>query len=479
MTLLIGRMGLSTSETQKWEKAIKYQQPWLDGGLRTSIGMIAVDDYMNDPIGTAQVNMRTYASDIGIRAGSLNITLQGAYSTLYTGVDEWAAPPPTPRDYQEYGGPAAQAQVSLYPFNLYGFAISDYFSNFQSKVMMTGLPWSRFGVTWKPDNYQDVLGGIGEVDNLQNNRWGWRANLGWNGRKADWLKGLPKFMDSFTANLDVARKTEYTVLFAGYDLNGDTVYDIVHNYVEPLQHISFYYPDDTGLWGAHMIGGYGTPNPVRQDLINNIQAARYDGNNAANNIRWQFQLTSERIPLMGVVGGQPLDAGGTPFTPVTSGPVFNTYYALPHKKTFDYITLTTKWRLNEIFEAPRPIFASLYFTRNTVSGTAEPGFVLPTGVPRDIPDLFTQQVLDATVMVQVAKNVNLMGNFGMEDWASDWTWPLIEYHTRAFGGGLAWDLPWGGGKFEVRYKHLTFEDVHLPAKSYQGDQIFSQLQLAF
>jgi hypothetical protein len=44
---------------------------------------------------------------------------------------------------------------------------------------------------------------------------------------------------------------------------------------------------------------------------------------------------------------------------------------------------------------------------------------------------------------------------------------------------MTWDLPWGGGKLELRYKHLTFEDVHVQASSYQADQIFSQLQLAF
>jgi hypothetical protein len=47
------------------------------------------------------------------------------------------------------------------------------------------------------------------------------------------------------------------------------------------------------------------------------------------------------------------------------------------------------------------------------------------------------------------------------------------------GAGLAYDLPWGGGKFELRYKHFNNRDYAVAANCFQADQVYSYFLFQF
>jgi hypothetical protein len=75
--------------------------------------------------------------------------------------------------------------------------------------------------------------------------------------------------------------------------------------------------------------------------------------------------------------------------------------------------------------------------------------------------------------------VNLLGDYGLETWKSQYTWPLVDYRTDSIGAGLAYDMPWGGCKLEARYKHLIFQDTYVPANNYQADQVYCYFLMQF
>jgi hypothetical protein len=95
------------------------------------------------------------------------------------------------------------------------------------------------------------------------------------------------------------------------------------------------------------------------------------------------------------------------------------------------------------------------------------------------PNLFTQQVYDGALMINIIKCLDLLGDIGVETWNSQYTYPLVDYQTNCYGLGLAWDIPWGGGKMEFRYKHIDFADKDLPVNNYSGDQFFTKFKFMF
>jgi hypothetical protein len=132
-----------------------------------------------------------------------------------------------------------------------------------------------------------------------------------------------------------------------------------------------------------------------------------------------------------------------------------------------------------------PIYGSFFFTDNSVAATSVAS-VMPAAATSNMPltvssgtQLFDQTVFDFTGMVQVVRNVNVLGDLGMEFWKSNYTWPPINYRTDSIGGGFAYDIPWGGAKWEFRYKHLVFSDQYVPLNNYQADQFFSTVRFLF
>jgi hypothetical protein len=195
-------------------------------------------------------------------------------------------------------------------------------------------------------------------------------------------------------------------------------------------------------------------------------------------------LDSERIPMILPVsaGGQPLPVGATP---ATSGG-HNLYANLDNLKTFNYITLTAKLQLNKMFQVPTPLYGSFFFTSHQVSGTTTDPAVANLPDPNrpgqtlaNIPDMFSQTAYDAALMCGVMKNLNFLADYGLELWTSNYTYPLVDYRTDALGAGFAYDLPWGGGKLEFRYKHVAFQDVDLPKNSYTANQYYSYFLFEF
>ncbi len=468
LNVMLGRMGTTADQTQRWEEEVKYFQSWDKGFMRTSVAGTWVNDNFG-PNQPNQLDMHNYAGELSFIRKPVFFSVEGAYSYLYAGP---AYAPPLAS-----GG--GQAFVAFYPFAFYYSAIGDGYANFQSKVMMSGVHFDQYGQNFNFNQAGDMYGAIGEVDNLISDRYGWRMNLGWDGRQQDWMKGWPGFLDDFIINLDLAQKTEYKSETSpeGY------------NVIEPFNIITFYYPDDEGLWGRNLWGGWGPGesqvDPVRQLYTDNIQDIRNDGNSSWDDTRHQFQLTSERIPLILPAANEPVqDFNGKPVT-LTNG-ANNTYINLNNLKTYNYITLTTKLKMDKMTGSSNPFYASFFFTDNEVSGFTTDPVLSYTPDPNrpgktlaDIPNLFEQVVYDIAVMYQCVKNVNLMGDYGFETWKSQYTFPLVDYRTDSIGGGLAYDLPWGGGKLELRYKHIIFNDAYVTANNYQGDQVFSTLMLLF
>ena len=463
INFLVGRMGTSATQTQRWEEALKYSQPFANGLIRTSVAT----QWVNDNFGTsqplvAQLDLKCLEVDLGVDLKPFYLSLEWGGSYFRTGLDLNNLSDLNPKAVEAGAG---LASLSCYPFTVSYQAISDDYANFQSKVMMSGFNLARYGVNFTPDHVPDVYGAVGEVDNLISDRYGWKVNLGWNGRKQDWMKSWPSFLDNVVVNFDVAQKTEYSTVYspAGY------------NVIEPVNMLTFYYPDDEGLWGLNFWGGYSSPAySVRNSYIGNIQGIRNDTIDPLTTIydvRYQFQMTSERIPLiLPVPNENVVDVNGRP---VTVGSGFNSFINLTHLKSYNYITLTTKLKLNKMLGMETPFYGAFFFTDNRVSGKATD----PTQT--DIPSLFDQTVYDGTLMIQALKNLNLSGELGMEYWKCDYTYPLIDYRTDSIGAGLSWDIPWGGAKWICRYKHLIFHSANVAANSYEGDQVFSQLYFVF
>jgi hypothetical protein len=196
-------------------------------------------------------------------------------------------------------------------------------------------------------------------------------------------------------------------------------------------------------------------------------------------------MTSERIPLILPQAFEPVQVvNGRPVT--VMGGVNNTYIHLNHRKAYHYVTLTAKLRLDKLTGVKRRFYGSFFYTDNRVSGTTSDPALASRKDPHrtgktlaDIPDLFTQRAYAAAVMVETLKSVNVMGDVGWETWRSDYTHPAVDYRTDSIGGGFAYDLPWGRGKLELRYKHIRFTNAYVAANNYKGHQVFSTLRLLF
>ncbi|HJT25008.1 MAG TPA: hypothetical protein VJ873_10550, partial [bacterium] len=473
---LVGRMGTTPTQTQRWEEGLKIDNLWSTN-FHTSLST----EWVNDQFGINQVpqlDMRDYAAEVFLNVKPFTFDIEGGFSHLFTGefITDNGTLDPNPQPMEAGAG---QASVAFYPFTLYYTAISDNYADFQSKVMMSSVHFDRYGQTIGTGDYNDRYGAIAEADSLVSDRYGWRLNLGWNGRHQDWMKGWPDFLDSFIINFDYSQKSEYTAERAqpvGVNALGYYV-------IEPFNEITFYYPDDEGLWGSALWGGYSNPAyALRAAYSGNIDTLRNDGDSAQNNDieRYQFRISSERIPLI-----------YPQYNPATGAPVsiagLSQYVNLDNLKTYNYIALTLKMKMDQWFNLPSPLDGSFFMADNQVSGVSTtPSLAnVPTSTPgatvnlQNIPNLFEQWVFDWALMANVVKNVDLSGDIGLETWKSAYTYPQIDYQTSAYGLGLGWDVPWGGGKMEVRYKHIDFKDTYVPNNDYSGNQYYCRMWFAF
>lgn len=472
LVLMLGRMGTTNLQTQRWEEGAK-----LDSTLLPNLRGDISTEWVNDNDATTngpELNLKSYQTSLNWVWNSVNVNLEAGFSSLYTGYHDAGSPsnPDGIPTNTALEAPAGQVAITYYPLGFFYDAISDGFAAFQSKVGMAGVHFDQYGLASSPSSAMDAYGRIGEADNLSSDRYGWRVNFGWNGRQQDWMKKWPSFLDAIVVNFNVSQKGEYT---AETDNMG-------YNVVEAVNMISLYYPDDEGLWGLNFWGGYGSGPPwypVRQDYIDNIQALRNDGDVAGDDVRYQYTISSERVPLimpLNPVTHLPYPAGSAPAT-IFQVNGYNQYYDIPDLKTYNYITLTTKIQFNKLLGFSAPFDGSFFFTDNNVAGHATA--TLPTNAPANGATLFDQTVYDVSGMIQVFRNVNLIGDCGVELWNSMYTYPLINYRTDSIGAGFAYDMPWGGGKLEFRYKHLTFKDQYVPLNDYQADQVFSTLSFLF
>jgi hypothetical protein len=479
-TFLVGRV---EKDAAKWEEGLKYTQPFLDGHLQVSLSTEWVNENYgvvpDNPVSlTPSMDQKSYAADFGIDLKPVFLDIEGGFSHFYTGMltpqgglTVLGMAPTTLANPPALEAPAGQASLNLYPLTFYYTAISDNYLNTQSKVLLAGFNLTRYGYGAYVPVADSQCGFVGMADDLISDRYGWRANLGWNGRKESYMKDWPDFLDDIVVNLDVAQKTEYSVIT---DEAGNNV-------VEAYQLVSVYEPEDLGLWGSSW-SGYGGVSPVGKSYIDNVEAARNIG--GVNSPTYNYNIfagggLTQRIPLM-------LPVYSSPGVIALNGSGQNVYTLLDHLKTFNYITLTTKFQFNKMMGSDRPFYGSFFLTDHQVSGdtadqaqSAMPDPNRPGQTLAHIPNLFEQTVYDGALMYQVFKNVNLMADYGLEFWKSSYTYPLVDFRTDSLGGGLAYDMPWGGSKLEARYKHLVFQDAYVPANNYQADQAYVYFLMQF
>ena len=463
MTLLFGRMGRSntnSSELHRWEEGLKYSQPWVSGFLQTTLATYWVnEDFGITPANTPSMDLKNYEADLGFDLKPLFLSLKGGMSHFYTGI-EAGNPNPIP-----YEAPAGQASLSCYPFTVYYNAISDNYANIQSTAYLAGFNLNRFGYAYTNTDF--YYGFVGMVDDLISDRHGWRANLGWKGRQENWTKFLPSFLDDVVINFDVASNTEYRMITD----------EVGHNVIETYNLITVLYPDDTGLWGSNIWGGYGGLHPMGTATATNIMNIRNDGfgiSSVGSGTEYYFNMGngfSTRVPFI-------LPVYSSPGVIQTDSNGHNVYTNLDHLKTFNYVTLTAKLQFNKMFSMAEPFYGAFFYTNHGISGVTDsptatmPDPNRPGQTLANVPNLFSQTVYDSALMYQVLKNVNLSADYGLEIWKSDYTYPAINWRTDSLGAGLAYDVPWGGGKLELRYKHLFYSDLSVAANSYQADQIY-------
>jgi hypothetical protein len=55
----------------------------------------------------------------------------------------------------------------------------------------------------------------------------------------------------------------------------------------------------------------------------------------------------------------------------------------------------------------------------------------------------------------------------------------VDSKTSNYGFGMAYDVPWGGGKVEARYENVKFRSKTVPANDYDGDQVYAYLKVLF
>jgi hypothetical protein len=471
MTLLAGRMGRGTSapEEHRWEEGIKYGQPWFSGFLQTSFSAEWINENFGMvPPGTASIDSQNYGADLAFDLKPFFLEVKGGFSHYYTGIDTTTSNP-VPLE-----APGGQVSLSYYPFTAYYTAISDNYSNTQGSVVLAGFNQGRFGYASADFNY----GWIGMADNMISDRYGWRGNLGWNGRKQDWMKDWPSILDDLILNVDVAKMTEYRMIPD----------DLGHNVIESYNLITVLYPDDTGMWGSNIWGGYGGAHALGTAYVNNITNIRNDGVVLGSGNTFDFITFgngySSRVPFILPTANEPIQVVNG--HPVTTGPGLNTYVNLDHLKTFNYITGTLKVQFNKMLGLQQPFYGGFFFTDHEISGiTANPALVNMPDPNRagqtlgTIPNMFEQMAFDGAILYQAAKNLNLLADYGWETWTSQYSYPPVNWRTDSLGAGIAYDLPWGGGKFELRYKHLNNRDYAVAANCFQADQVYSYFLFQF
>ena len=118
-----------------------------------------------------------------------------------------------------------------------------------------------------------------------------------------------------------------------------------------------------------------------------------------------------------------------------------------------------------------------FLVSNALAAMPDPN--RPGRTLQNIPNLFDQRVYDASLMLPVARNVNASADYAYEKWTSHYTAPTLDRRTFSQGLGLSYDLPWGGSKFEVRYKHVKFRDAYVLANNYNADQVCAFLDFKF
>jgi len=454
LALLIGPL----TAPYRWEEGGKFSRTWVHDKVSTSLSTLWVNDHYGIHTNPS-LDLKTYQAEIGLAFLPVFVDFEGAASGMKTGVDTQAT-----GAIKTLWDKALQATMTYYPLGFYGQWVGEDFSNYESKATITGIDYTRYGYT--SATTPNEFGYVGLSDSLISNRYGGRINLGWKGRQSAWMKSWPKFLDAIIVNADAAlRREERSAMdptLGRPTLTADWL-------------VNVYTPDGTGTWGNDVWGAYASPRPVGTTYFQNITDLR----TGPSHLPSLSLGTLEWIPLMLPV----LGSDGLPVRDATGNII---YTNLTHQKTYQYLTGTMKVQFNKWFDVSRPIYGGFYFTDNKVSGTTSDATLAVMADPNrpgqtlsKIPNLFEQRSYDAALMVRALTNVEVMGDLGLERWTSQYTYPLMDRTTHSIGAGLGYDFPWGGSKFEIRYKHLRFEDAHVLKNNFKVDQTYATFVFKF
>jgi hypothetical protein len=457
---LAGREGTTAD---RFEYAGMASHPFLRGKVSARVSCELVQD-SHGVAASPDVDMRNYAGGLGLDLTPLFLSADGAFSRYDTRFDRPDLDPGVPK------GHALHASASFYPLNLHWVSIHPDYSNTQSKVTLDSFRFDRYG-----EESINGAGFVADSDTLVSNRRGWRANLGWDGRRTGLLRdSLPRFTDFMVVNSNVSFQDEFvsavssgvagmgqTVLVGGnpVTVDGNVLMEYHRRTLYLPRIVDFYYPDWSGLWGNALYAGwdFNPPNPVRQAFIDNVTAA--SGTSASYYSRYVSRGTAEWYALI---------------DPVTGRDILNL-------KSYRYYDFTDKVQVNRLLGFKRPLFLGVYgalaqvYSRDTGAPESPDGVYLD-GKRR----LFERRVGDVALFVgDVLRGVHVTAHAAAEKWRSDYTAPRLDSLTRVWGAGLGWDVPWGGSKFEARYNRVMYSNAVVPANDYRGDQVLGLLKMLF
>lgn len=431
---LVGRL----LEGQRFEYGAKVTRPFWRNKAEAWVAAYFVDD----TFGTGQdpaVDMRNYAAAVAVDLSPFVLNVESARSHFFSGQDLQ-----NPAGAVPITASGGRASLGFYPFTFFFTNVSPDYANFQSHVTNTSIDYSRYGIA--DDGTALSAGDIGEADMVHSNRKSYRLNFGWQGRKKNWLRKLPAFLDDMVINFDWTLSEEYRAIA---DANKRYV-------VEAWNMVSPYYDEGEGIWGKFLYGGFpgnavDSALSLRQQYIRNVQAAR-GFQLAQAEVTYRFRFTSERYPLVDPQTGENLS----------------------HLKTYRYLALTPKIRLNRWLKLSKPIYLGAFLGDNKVSGKAQ------EAGQTDIPELFRQRMVDVSFFLgDVLPKLHLVAHMAYEEHKSRWTVPGVFNMVRNPGVGFGYDIPWGTSKLEMRFDHVEFRSAGVPSNNYNTEQFFALLKMLF
>jgi hypothetical protein len=147
----------------------------------------------------------------------------------------------------------------------------------------------------------------------------------------------------------------------------------------------------------------------------------------------------------------------------------------PSIKSNSMLALDLRLNWADLLPLRRPLYWQVYGEANTVYDNS--AFIPSLTAESNV--LFTQTILDTTLVAGVTDNLSMLLYAGIENWLSDRTrfyipssganrpqWTTLEYHDRSVGAGLDWNVIPSKLNFYTRIKYLVHHDSFADRNSF-------------